>query len=82
MASISNLLKELESLALQLNIKIRYEKTTAKGGLCKLDDQYMIIIDKKAKDDYKAHIIAKSLKQFDLSNVHLKPKLREFIDEA
>ncbi|MCA1928071.1 MAG: hypothetical protein LDL09_06580 [Calditerrivibrio sp.] len=75
-------MKELENLSLQLNIKVRYEKTTAKGGLCKLNDQYMIIIDRKAKDDYKAQVIAKSLKQFDLSNVHLKPKIREFIDEA
>ncbi|MCX8084204.1 MAG: hypothetical protein N3C60_04710 [Calditerrivibrio sp.] len=75
------ILKDLELLCSQLGITLRYEKTSARGGLCRVDDKFYIIIDKKAKDDYKAFVIAKSLKQFDLSQIHLKPKIREFLEE-
>lgn len=79
--SIKHILKDLEELCLQLGIILRYEKTSARGGLCKVEDKFYIIIDKKAKDDYKASVIARSLKNFDLSNIHLKPKIREYLEE-
>jgi len=82
MVSRTKLLEELESVCARLNIQLRYEKTSARGGLCKVDDKYLIIVDKKSKEDYKAMVIAKALKQFDLSGIHLKPSVREFIDET
>lgn len=82
MVSGSKLLEELESVCHRLNIQLRYEKTSARGGLCKVDGRYLVIVDKKAKEDYKAMVIARALKQFDLSDIHIKPSVREFIDEA
>lgn len=81
MGSRAQLLRELEAVCSQLDITLRYEKTSAKGGLCKVDDSYFIIVDRKASEEYKIHVIGKALKQFDLSNIHLKPKLREFLDD-
>jgi 2,3-bisphosphoglycerate-independent phosphoglycerate mutase len=82
MISRAKLLEELESVCARLNIQLRYEKTSARGGLCKVDGRYIVIVDRKAKEDYKATVIAKALKQFDLSDIHLKPSVREFIDEV
>jgi len=79
--NVKQILKELESLCSQLGIVLRYEKTSARGGLCRVEDKYYIIIDRKAKDDYKASVIANSLKNFDLKNIHIKPKLREYLEE-
>ncbi|BAI81320.1 conserved hypothetical protein [Deferribacter desulfuricans SSM1] len=75
------LLKDFEELAAKLGIKIRYEKTNARGGLCRVNENYYIIIDKKASTEYKLNIIAQSLKKFDLSEIHIKPKMRELLEE-
>ncbi|MBZ4643207.1 MAG: hypothetical protein PWQ25_921 [Deferribacteres bacterium] len=82
MKQIKMILEELTEICNKLDIKVRFEKTTAKGGLCKVNDKYMIIIDRKATDEYKANVIANSLKKFDIENLHLKPKVRDFIDNA
>jgi xanthine dehydrogenase iron-sulfur cluster and FAD-binding subunit A len=82
MKQIKKILEELTEICNKLDIKVRFEKTTAKGGLCKVNDKYMIIIDRKATDEYKANVIANSLKKFDIENLHLKPKVRDFIDNA
>jgi len=64
----------------QAKYPIEIRKTSARGGLCKVDGRYIVIVDRKAKEDYKATVIAKALKQFDLSDIHLKPSVREFIE--
>lgn len=74
-------LKELEDLCEKLGIKIRYEKTQARGGLCRVNGENIIIIDKKASDYYKQNIIGKAVKSFDLSKIHIKPKIREIIED-
>lgn len=74
-------LKELEELCNKLGVKIRYEKTNARGGLCRVNGENIIIIDKKATDYYKQTIICKAVKSFDLSNIHIKPKIRELIED-
>ncbi|KAA0257686.1 hypothetical protein FHQ18_08055 [Deferribacter autotrophicus] len=74
------LIKELEEIAQRLNISVRYEATKAKGGLCRVEDKYYIIIDKKATPEYKISVLVRSLRKLDLNNIHIKPKLREFIE--
>ena len=80
MAKENKLLKELEELAEKLGVKIRYEKTKARGGLCKKNDEFLIIVDKKASSLYKINILTEALKTFDLSDVFLSPKLREHLE--
>lgn len=74
------LLKDLEEVCGLLDIKIRYERTKAKGGLCKLDDKEMIIIDKFASIHYKINLIVGILGKFNLSDIHIKPRIRELIE--
>jgi xanthine dehydrogenase iron-sulfur cluster and FAD-binding subunit A len=82
MKQIKQILIDLIDICNKLNITVRYEKTSARGGLCKVNDKYFIIIDKKANDEYKATVIANAIKKFDLEKLHIKPKLRDFIDNA
>jgi hypothetical protein len=77
----NKLLNELEELAEKLNIKLRYEATKARGGLCTVDNKLMFILDKKSTKEYKLLMLARALKEFDLSDHYLSPKLREFLDE-
>ena len=80
--SVNPLLKELEDIASKLNIKVRYERTKARGGLCKKEEQFMIIIDKSADPHYKTAVIAEAIKRFDLSEIYISPKAREIIESA
>ncbi|MBW2066750.1 MAG: hypothetical protein JRJ03_17720 [Deltaproteobacteria bacterium] len=81
------LLGQLEELADSLGIAIRYEKLKGEGqasggGLCKLRGKYFLIVDSKAHTSEKIDILAVSLARFNLSNVYLKPGLREFLEQV
>ncbi|MDR2401621.1 MAG: hypothetical protein LBD73_08230 [Deferribacteraceae bacterium] len=70
----------LEDAAKQLNVTVRYEKTSARGGLCRVDEKYHIIVDPKASDDYKAELLRSSLKKLNLSGLFLTPLAREILE--
>ena len=73
-------LKELEELALKAGIKVRYEKTEARGGMCTFQGSSLIIIDRKASDDYKIAVLAENIKKMDLVDIYISPKMRELLD--
>lgn len=73
-------LKELEELALKAGIKVRYEKTEARGGMCTFQGSPLIIIDRKSSDDYKIAVLAENIKKMDLTDIYISPKMRELLD--
>lgn len=74
------LLEELEALALKAGVKVRYERTDARGGMCLYKGAQLIIIDKKAADDYKIGVVVENLRKIDLADQYVSPKLRDVID--
>jgi len=79
-----NILALFEELANNLGIQIRYEHVKKEssfypGGFCRVRGESMIIINSKATTDDKIQILARSMKSFDLSQVFIKPALREFL---
>ena len=75
-----DILKELEELALKAGIKVRYEKTEARGGMCTFQGNPLIIIDRKASDDYKIAVLAENIKKKGLQDIYISPKMREVLD--
>jgi hypothetical protein len=78
------LLVQLEELTDSLGVKIRYEKIVKEGsffsgGLCRLKGEDVIIINSKIGIEDKIEILARALISFDLSQVFIKPALREFL---
>ena len=80
MSPEKKLLQSLEELAKQLDIRVRYEKTSARGGLCMHQGKYNIIIDRKSSDAFKVEVITGALKTFNLSSFFIPPKLRILLD--
>jgi hypothetical protein len=79
-------LSQLEGLAYQLGIQIRYEKIvedelTSAGGLCRLKGESVIIINSRATTKDKIKTLGKALKNFDLSNVYIRPAIRELLEK-
>ena len=78
-------LTQLEELAENLEITVRYEKILKEsaffpGGYCKVKGKDLIIINKMASLDDKVEIIARALQLFDLSQIYVLPAIRELID--
>ncbi len=75
------LLTELESLAKQLHISLRYEKGDFTGGYCVVKHQRTIIANKKLPLQKKLNVLAHGLSEIGLEEIFVKPTLREFIDD-
>lgn len=73
-------LRELESLAKALDVKVSYDAMTGLvqggGGLCKLKGRYRIIIDRRLKTPERLQIIADALAEFPLpESIELSPSV-------
>jgi hypothetical protein len=79
-----SLLGQLEDLARGLGIEVRYEMLKregafTQGGLCRLKGQYLFLINSKAPNRDKIEALALAVNRFDLSQVFMKPGLRDFL---
>jgi hypothetical protein len=75
------ILKELEQLAAQCSIAVRYEKGDFEGGFCVLKTERLIVINKKLAPAKKASVVAQGLAEIGVDEVYLKPVIREFIED-
>lgn len=78
------ILGQLEELARSLEIKVRYEPIRGEGpfymgGLCRVKGETILIINSKATMRDKIQALVKAVKQFDLSQVYMRPALRDFL---
>lgn len=76
------LLEQLEELAQKLDLKVRYEQIRKEsrfypGGLCRVKDEDIIIINSKAPLEDKINTFVEALGNIDLSNVFMHPALRD-----
>jgi hypothetical protein len=79
-----SLLAQLEDLARGLGIEVRYEMLKregafTQGGLCRLKDQYLLLVNSKAPNRDKIEALALAVNRFDLSQVFMKPSLRDYL---
>ena len=79
-----SLLGQLEDLSRSLGIEVRYEMlrregASTQGGLCRLKGQYLLLINSKAPHRDKIEALAAAAARFDLSQVFMKPGLRDFL---
>jgi len=77
----AQLVGDLEELARQLNLNIRYEKGDFEGGYCILKDQKVLVVNKRLLDSRKAVALALALSEFGIDLVFIKPNLRAFIED-
>ncbi len=80
------LLGELEALAHNLDVDIRYETFEedpfSPGGMCRIRGKPVIMLNKAASDGEKCQILARALRRFDLNDLYLKPALRELLERS
>jgi len=79
------LLAQLENLADQLGIRVRYEDLTdeevsIQSGGCKVLGKTLILIEKARPPREQARILARELSRCNLEDLYLLPRVREFLD--
>jgi hypothetical protein len=79
------LLNQLEVLAEKLGILVRdeninMEESASTGGLCRIEGKNVLILNSRATVKEKNQVMIKALRQFDLSDIYLKPAIRELLE--
>lgn len=77
----NEILGHFEELTQNLSIDLRYEKGDFAGGLCRVNDKQIMIINKRLPDDQKIKIFANAIAQLNLDNIYILPAIREIIEE-
>ena len=79
--TVEEFFPELESLAEEMGVRIRYEKGDFDGGYCILRDERIIVVNRKLNVNRKVSVISQGLNQFGLDNVFIKPVVRLCIED-
>ena len=79
------ILSYLEELAEKLEILVRdeninIEESSSSGGLCRVEGKHVIILNSKASVKEKIQVMIAALHQFDLTDIYIKPVIRELLD--
>jgi hypothetical protein len=77
-----NLCHHLEQLALHLGIKIRYEPSAGKAGLCTLRGEQVLFVDERLPQKSRALALARLLCRFDTEDVFLPPVVRKLLQDC
>ena len=76
-----NILQAFENLVNNLSIDLRYEKGDFNGGLCRMPDRDILIVNSQLPMEQKIKLIASELNSLDLNHIYIRPALREIITE-
>ena len=80
---MERLLERMEQAATDLGLEVRYEnisKPGYAGGLCRVKDTWVVILNKGAPADEKVETLAAALATRDTEDVFLPPDVRELVD--
>ncbi len=75
------IIEELQQVATQMGVLIRFEKGDFEGGYCILKDKKMLLVNRRLMPSRKASVLAVALQEIGLENVFLKPAVREYIED-
>jgi hypothetical protein len=74
-------LLELEIVAREMGVRIRFEKGDFDGGYCLLRDERIIVVNRKLNPTRKASVIAQAFGELGIDNEYIKPAIRLFIED-
>ena len=79
--TVEETLSELEIVAHDMGVHIRYEKGDFDGGYCLLRDERIIVVNKKLSPNKKASVLSQAFGELGIENVYIKPAIRLFIED-
>ncbi|MSR83203.1 MAG: hypothetical protein EXS58_09815 [Candidatus Latescibacteria bacterium] len=74
------LLQELETLAAQLGVEVRYEDLESSGGLCRYGSKLCLIANRHLPPAERIRLLSRELGRLPLEGVFLRPSVRELLE--
>jgi hypothetical protein len=76
----SLLLQELEALAAELAVDVRYEDLDSRGGLCRFGGRTCLLLNRNLTVSERVNLFAEGLADLPLEGVFMRPRVREFLE--
>ena len=76
-----DIIEELQDVARQIGVTIRFEKGDFEGGYCVLREQRLVLINRRLMLSRKASLLALALQNIGLETIFLKPAIRQYIED-
>jgi len=76
------LLTLFEELAEKMNINIVQGKGDFQGGMCSVNDESYIVLNKLKPIDQRLSVLVKEFSSLNLKNIFIQPVLREYISNT
>ncbi len=76
----TKIIEDLEELAGQVGVQLRYEKGDFEGGYCILKETQVLVVNKRLTEVRRASILAKALTEIGIDSLFIKPVVRDFIE--
>jgi hypothetical protein len=74
------LLQELETLAAQLGVEVRYEELETRGGLCRYGGRLCLIASRHLSAAGRIRLLSRELSRLPLEGIFLRPSVRELLE--
>ena len=73
------ILQELEALATDLAIEIRYDELDGSGGLCRYKGKTCLIVNRGLSVPERVRLFSRELSQFPLEDTFIRPQVRQLL---
>ena len=74
------LFQELEAVADRLGLSVVLDRGSFTGGTCQLEGEEIIVLNRSHPLEQRTRILMEALRERDLSDVYLKPVMRELLE--
>ncbi|MBQ42071.1 MAG: hypothetical protein CME15_06390 [Gemmatimonadetes bacterium] len=78
--SAGRLLRELEDLAADLAVDVRFEDLESAGGLCRYGGRTCLLVNQRLSVLERVALMASELASLPLGNIFIRPQLRELLE--
>ncbi len=76
------IVKELEEVARKLGVDVRIERGSFRGGICTIDEDRVIVLNKRQPPEARLAILADSLRALPVDSVFMRPAVRQALEES
>ncbi len=79
---LPQIIEEISEVVPQFGLKVRLEKGRFAGGLCTVNGEQLIVLNKRHPPERQFAVLAGALRDMPLDEVYLKPGVRRALEEA